>query len=271
MSFFEAMKAVILAGGLGTRLSEVTHSIPKPMVEIDGKPILWHIMKKFTLHGVNDFIVCLGYKGYAIKEYFLNYFYHNSDITISCRHGVSDIKVHSGPTEDWKVTLVDTGLASETAERLTKVSNFIDDQPFFFTYGDSLTDANLNKIIDCQLSTGSDISFLSVRPPGRFGALVLDDSLESLQSDSSQLIGFQEKPQEGSGWINGGYFFLKPQILDCITSEDKSWEIDFLPRIINTHKISVLKHNGFWHPMDTLRDNRYLNDLCKSNNPPWLT
>ena len=147
-------------------------------------------------------------------------------------------------TEDWKVTLVDTGLASETAERLTKVSNFIDDQPFFFTYGDSLTDANLNKIIDCQLSTGSDITFLSVRPPGRFGALVLDDSLESLQSDSSQLIGFQEKPQEGSGWTMA-VILSQASNFRCITSEDKSWEIDFLPRIINTHKISVLKHNGF--------------------------
>ena len=265
------MQAVILAGGLGTRLSEVTHSIPKPMVEVGGKPILWHIMKKFAIHGINDFIICLGYKGYAIKEYFLNYFYHNSDITVSCKNGLSNIKVHSGPTEDWKVTLVDTGLSSETAERLSRVADYIDDQPFFFTYGDSVTNADLAQIINSQKKTNSDIAFLSVRPPGRFGALVFNEFDNSNDSEFSLLQGFQEKPQEGSGWINGGYFLLKPSILKCIKSSDQSWEIDVLPRLVRSHKIYALKHNGFWHPMDTLRDNRYLNSLCQGEvSPPWL-
>ena len=252
------MKAVILAGGLGTRLSEETYLKPKPMVEIGGKPILWHIMKIYSFYGINDFIICCGYKGYLIKEYFANYFIHTCDITIDMSD--NSIDVHQKKTEPWKVTIVDTGEKSDTAGRLKRVVKYIDDEVFCFTYGDGLSDVNIKKLIEDHISMDLDATLTAVKPPGRFG---------SLSIDKKKVIKFQEKPDGDNAWINGGFFVINKKVLDLILSDSSSWEIDILPILAEKSQLNSFMHEGFWQPMDTLRDKQSLEELWKRNKAPW--
>ena len=253
------MKAVILAGGFGTRLSEETHLKPKPMVEIGGKPILWHIMKTYSFHGINDFIICCGYKGYVIKEYFANYFLHMSDVTF--HFGDSNrVELHSQKAEPWSVTLVDTGENSMTGGRLARVKDYLDDDSFCFTYGDGVADIDISSSIRFHRSNKSLATLVAVQPPGRYGALDLSDT---------QVNQFQEKPGGDNSWINGGFFVVEPSVLSLIKDDSCSWEADVLPLLAAQNELSAYLHDGFWQPMDTLRDKRQLEELWSAGKAPW--
>lgn len=252
------MKAVILAGGLGTRISEETHLKPKPMIEIGGKPILWHIMKTYSAFGINDFIICLGYKGYLIKEYFANYYLHTSDVTFDMRD--NSMKVHQNASEPWKITLVDTGEVTMTGGRLKRISPYLDDEDFCFTYGDGLTNANLEKLIELHRSKNTLATVTAVQQPGRFGSLNLSgDKIDS----------FVEKPQGDGSWINGGYFVLSPNVLDYVDDDNTVWEAEPLQKLAADGELTAYLHQGFWHPMDTLRDQVHLEELWKNGDAPW--
>tara|TARA_B100000780_G_C21110411_1_gene448706 strand:+ start:1474 stop:2247 length:774 start_codon:yes stop_codon:yes gene_type:complete len=253
------MKAVILAGGLGTRLTEETSIKPKPMVEIGGKPILWHIMKMYSSHGINDFVICCGYKGYIIKEYFSNYFLHQSDITFSMKNNTTE--VHEERAEPWTVTLVDTGDNSMTGGRLARVFEYIkDEESFCFTYGDGLSDVNISKLIDFHRGHGRDATLTAAYPPGRFGALDIQNN---------QVINFREKPKGDGALINGGFFILSPKVLQRISGDDCSWEQEPLKSLALDGKLMAYIHDGFWQPMDTLRDKMYLEELWQTKKAPW--
>ncbi|MBT4389912.1 MAG: glucose-1-phosphate cytidylyltransferase [Nitrospina sp.] len=252
------MKAVILAGGLGTRLNEETDTKPKPMVEIGGKPILWHIMKIYSAHGVSDFIICLGYKGYAIKEYFANYFLHVSNVTFDLAK--NDMVVHQHNAESWKVTLVDTGDSAMTGGRLKNVRSYLDNEDFCFTYGDGLGDIDIGELIKLHKSEGTLATLTAVQPPGRFGAI---------KTDKNKIIGFQEKPEGDGGWVNGGFFILSPKVIDYIADETTVWEASPMEKLAENGELSAYFHHGFWQPMDTLREKKYLEDLWKSDKAPW--
>lgn len=255
------MKAVILAGGYGTRLSEETVMRPKPMVEIGGQPILWHIMKLYSYYGINEFVICLGYKGYIIKEYFANYFLHQSDVTFDMEKNL--MKIHNNHSEPWKVTLVDTGEDTMTGGRLKKVREYVGEEAFCFTYGDGVSNINIRELIDfhnIQKSKGSIATLTAVNPPGKYGALELN--LDNVSS-------FKEKPQGEDSWINGGYFVLEPEIFDYIEGDATSWESEPLEKIANEKKLSAFRHCDFWLPMDTLRDKLRLEDLWENKSAPW--
>ena len=255
------MKAVILAGGLGTRISEETHLKPKPMIEIGGKPILWHIMKIYAAHGVNDFVICCGYKGYLIKEYFANYFLHMSDVTFDMAH--NRMHVHNNNAEPWRVTLVDTGDDSMTGGRLRRVKDHVKDERFFcFTYGDGVGDIDIARTLAFHKEHGKLATMTATQPPGRFGALGLDgDAIRS----------FQEKPSGYGGWINGGFFVLSPKVIDYVDDDASVWERDPLERLAAEGELMAYKHRGFWQPMDTLRDKQHLEALWESGKAPWKT
>lgn len=254
------MKVVILAGGFGTRLSEETHLRPKPMVEIGGKPILWHIMKSFSMYGFNEFIICCGYKGYIIKEYFANYLLHNSDVTIDL--GTRSIDVHSHKAEPWKVTLIDTGEEALTAERLKRVFPYLkDEESFFFTYGDGLCDVNLTKLAKFHQKHGKKASVTVVRPPGRFGSVAIESC--------GKVNSFEEKPPGDGGYINGGFFVLSREVFDFLPEENSSWESTPIYNLVDRKQLMAFKHDGFWSAMDTLREKNYLDNLWNSNKAPW--
>jgi len=253
------MKAVILAGGLGTRLSEETISKPKPMVEIGGKPILWHIMKTYSHFGINDFIICCGYKGFIIKEYFQNYFLHQSDVTFNMTE--NKMIVHKERVEPWKITLIDTGDDSMTGGRLKRVAPFLcDEECFCFTYGDGLSDINIKSLIEFHKAHGKEATLTSVFPPGRFGALEIEDSI---------VKQFQEKPRGDGALINGGYFVLSPKVFNRIKDDSTIWEQEPLKGLAKDNQLMAYKHSGFWQPMDTLRDKIYLENLLESKKAPW--
>lgn len=253
------MKAVILAGGLGTRISEELHLKPKPMIEIGGKPILWHIMKIYSSHGVNDFVICCGYKGYIIKEYFANYFLHMSDVTFDMAR--NHMEVHQQYVEPWRVTLVDTGDHSMTGGRLKRVAGHLrNEEAFCFTYGDGVADIDISAQIAFHRAHGKLATVTAVQPPGRYGALDLD---------GPSVGGFIEKPQGDGGWINGGYFVLSPRVLDLIDGDDTSWETEPLRKLASAGEFQAFQHHGFWQPMDTLRDKTVLEDLWGSGKAPW--
>ena len=253
------MKAVILAGGLGTRISEETHLRPKPMIEIGGRPILWHILKLYYAYGVNDFIICCGYKGYVIKEYFANYFLHMSDVTFDMVS--NEMVVHQRKAEPWKVTLVDTGENSLTGGRLKRIKTFIENEnAFCFTYGDGLANINIEELIACHQSHGKLATVTAVVPPGRYGALQLEDS---------KVSGFTEKPPGDGGLINGGFFVLSPRCLDFIGGDMDSWEGEPLTELSEKGELMAFEHRGFWQPMDTLRDKNHLEELWQSGQAPW--
>lgn len=254
------MKAVILAGGLGTRLSEETETRPKPMVEIGGKPILWHIMKIYAGYGVKEFIICLGYKGYQIKEYFINYYRHNASLTVNTTN--SDVKIHQPPTEDWQVTLVDTGYDTMTGGRLKRIAPHLDDEDFFLTYGDGVADIDINALAQTHRQSGRLATITAVSPPGRFGALKINNGA---------VEGFEEKPRGDGGKINGGFFVLSPKVIDYIEDDSTIWEQDPLNGLVRDGQLTCHTHDGFWHPMDTLRDKKYLEDLWSNGTPPWKT
>ena len=254
------MKAVILAGGLGTRLFEETDLRPKPMVEIGGKPILWHIMKTYSAHGVNDFIICCGYKGYLIKEYFANYFLHMSDVTFSIKDNA--MEVHDNKAEPWRVTLVDTGENTLTGGRLKRVQSYVEkEESFCFTYGDGVGDVDITALIQFHQKHGKQATLTATRPPGRYGALDF--------GASDRVERFQEKPQGDGSWINGGYFVLHPSVLDRIVDDATSWESEPLAGLASEGQLSAFKHEGFWQPMDTLREKNYLNELWSAGQAPW--
>ena len=255
------MKAVILAGGLGTRLSEETDLKPKPMVEIGGMPILWHIMKMYSNHGINDFIICCGYKGYVIKEYFANYFLHQSDVTFSMK--VNSIKVHKKRVDPWNITLVDTGDDSMTGGRLGRVAEYLkDEKDFCFTYGDGVADVDISELIKFHKQHPKDATLTAVYPPGRFGALDIKDN---------QVIQFKEKPRGDGALINGGFFVLSSKVLDRLTGDSCVWEESPLKGLAADNNLMAYIHEGFWHPMDTMRDKQYLQELWYENNAPWKT
>jgi glucose-1-phosphate cytidylyltransferase len=255
------MKAVILAGGLGTRISEETHLKPKPMIEIGGHPILWHIMKSYSAHGVNDFVICCGYKGYLIKEYFANYFLHMSDVTFDLQNNA--MEVHERHAEPWKVTLVDTGADTMTGGRLKRVARYVQgEEAFCFTYGDGVSDLDISASIAFHRAHGKLATVTAVLPPGRYGAL---------QREGDLVAGFTEKPRGDGGWINGGYFVLSPQVLDFITDDDTSWEAEPLNALAQDLQLMSFEHAGFWQPMDTLREKNLLEDLWQSGTAPWRT
>ena len=253
------MQAVILAGGLGSRLSEETSIKPKPMVEIGGKPILWHILKIYSNFGINEFIICCGYKGYFIKEYFSNYFLHNSDVTIDIQK--NDLEIHTKNSEPWKITLIDTGEETMTGGRLKRVENYIKDDVFCFTYGDGLADINISKIIDFHKSKNKLATLLAVQPPGRFGSLEI--------SNDGCVQSFQEKLLGDGGWINGGFFVLNKKVIDLVKNDLIVWEQEPLKILSEQNELNAFKHYGFWHPMDTLRDKKYLENLWLTKKAPW--
>lgn len=255
------MKAVILAGGLGTRFSEETSLRPKPMIEIGGKPILWHIMKMYSNHGVNDFIICCGYKGYMIKEYFANYFLHTSDITVDMRE--NKVEVHERRAEPWTVTLVDTGEASMTGGRIKRVQRYLDpEEPFLLTYGDGVSDVDIAATIRFHAEHGRMATLTATYPPGRFGAVDIVDG---------QVHAFTEKPQGDGGMINGGFFVLSPKVLDYIAEDATIWEQEPLKRLAAEGQLMAFPHEGFWQPMDTLRDKINLESLWDAGAAPWKT
>jgi glucose-1-phosphate cytidylyltransferase len=252
------MKAVILAGGLGTRLSEETNLKPKPMVEIGGRPILWHIMKIYSSHGIHDFIICVGYKGYVIKEYFANYFLHMSDVTFDMKE--NSMEVHQRHAEPWKVTIVDTGDDTLTGGRLKRVASYLTDEDFCFTYGDGVADVDIGSLVDAHRRSGYPATLTAVQPPGRYGALELEgDAVEA----------FLEKPEGDGGWINGGYFVLNRSVLPMIKNDQSSWEADVLPVLAAQKQLGAHFHHGFWQPMDTLREKNLLEKLWESEKAPW--
>ena len=253
------MKAVILAGGLGTRISEETHLRPKPMIEIGGKPILWHIMKSYSAHGVNDFVICCGYKGYIIKEYFANYFLHMSDVTFDMVH--NRMEVHEQKAEPWRVTLVDTGEDTMTGGRLRRLKEYLkDEEAFCFTYGDGVANVDIAASIAFHKAHGKLATVTAVLPPGRFGALA---------REGDAVRGFIEKPRGDGGWINGGFFVLSPKVIDYISADSTSWELEPMARLAAENQLHAFEHNGFWQPMDTLREKNLLEDLWASGEAPW--
>lgn len=253
------MKAVLLAGGLGTRISEETHLKPKPMIEIGGKPILWHIMKLYSAHGINEFIICCGYKGYVIKEYFANYFLHMSDVTFDMVK--NEMQVHQRKAEPWKVTLVDTGEETLTGGRLKRVAEYLkDEEAFCFTYGDGVADVNITELITFHRQHQKQATVTAVQPPGRYGALKIHDG---------QVKGFAEKPKGDGGWINGGFFVLSPKVLQTIRNDQTSWEGEPLTELARAGELMSYQHAGFWQPMDTLREKNYLEDLWLHGKAPW--
>ncbi|MGF1570178.1 MAG: glucose-1-phosphate cytidylyltransferase [Nodosilinea sp.] len=254
------MKAVIFAGGLGTRLSEETSIKPKPMVEVGNRPILWHIMKIYSAHGINDFIICCGYKGYVIKEYFANYFLHMSDVTFDLRF--NQMNVHAGNAEPWKITLIDTGETTMTGGRLKRVREHIGSETFCLTYGDGVSDVNVTELVKFHKEQKSLATLTAVQPPGRFGAIALSE-------EQTQISSFQEKPEGDGAWINGGYFVLEPQVIDFVEGDETVWEQEPLKKLANLGQLSAYKHAGFWQPMDTLRDKNKLEDLWAENKAPW--
>ena len=253
------MKTVLLAGGLGTRLAEETTILPKPMVEIGGRPILWHIMSVFATQGFDEFVVALGYKGEIVKDYFLEFRAKNSDITV--RVGSGDVTLHSPPAADWTVHLIDTGPVTQTGGRIKRAGNWLgEDQTFLLTYGDGLADVDVNALVAFHRSHGRLATVTAVRPPGRFG---------SLQLTGNSVSAFAEKPQAGEGWINGGFFVLERQVLDLIAGDDTFWEIEPLETLASRGELMAFRHEGFWQPMDTLRDKRHLEELWLSGRAPW--
>ena len=251
------MKAVILAGGMGTRISEESHLRPKPMIEIGGKPILWHIMKLYSAGGVHDFVICCGYLGYVIKSYFANYQLHVSDVTFDVAR--NQMQIHQNGAEQWKVTLVDTGTETMTGGRLKRVRQFLDDEEFFLTYGDGVADIDMRALLEFHRRQNVLATVTSVRPPGRFGALV---------TEGNKVLSFQEKP-EGNGWINGGFLVLSPAVIDYIEGDHTVWEGEPLERLAREGQLAAYTHEGFWHPMDTLRDKNQLEALWSSGKAPW--
>jgi glucose-1-phosphate cytidylyltransferase len=255
------MKAVIFAGGYGTRISEESGVRPKPMVEIGHKPILWHILKIYSHYGINDFVICCGYKSYVIKEYFSNYFLHSADVTFDMRF--NKMEVHNAFSEPWKITLVDTGEDTMTGGRLKRVKQYIGDEAFCLTYGDGVSDVDISKLIAFHKAQGTKATLTAVQQPGRFGAFTLG-------SQDVKVSNFQEKPLTGeSPWINGGFFVCEPSVIDLIKDDTTTWEREPLEVLASSGNLSAFKHSGFWHPMDTLRDKHYLEDLWKSGKAPW--
>lgn len=252
------MKVVILAGGFGTRLSEETRSIPKPMVEIGGKPMLWHIMKIYSHYGFNDFIICLGYKGYVIKDYFSNYFKHNSDLTINLR--TNEMEIHGNRSEPWKVTLVDTGLHTQTGGRIKRVANYIGNETFMATYGDGVGNIDVKELVNFHKKHGKIATLTGVHPEGRFGALSLDDD---------KVVSFGEKKDNVDAWINGGFFVLNPDVMDYIKGDEMPFEKYPLEQLSKENQLIVYKHKGFWKPMDKLSDKMKLEKMWSSGNAPW--
>ena len=253
------MKAVILAGGLGTRISEESHLKPKPMIEIGGKPILWHIMKIYSHYGINDFVICLGYKGYIIKEYFANYFLHMSDVTFDMQN--NKMEVHQRNAEPWRVTLVDTGDETMTGGRLKRVAPYVkDEEAFCFTYGDGVANVHIPSLLAFHHQHCKRATVTAVQPPGRYGALSMD---------GSSVRGFIEKPQGDGGWVNGGFFVLSPSCLEVIVDNKSSWEEESLSHLAVQGELMAYEHGGFWQPMDTLRDKNYLEDVWQSGRAPW--
>lgn len=256
------MKAVILAGGLGTRISEETHLKPKPMIEIGGRPILWHIMKIYSSFGINDFIVCAGYKGYVIKEYFSNYFLHMSDVTFDMANNT--VEVHHKKAEPWRVTVVDTGEQTMTGGRIKRVASFVGDETFCLTYGDGVADVDIRALIDFHRACGALATLTAVQPPGRYGALSFS------KQDSNMISDFQEKPVGDGAWINGGFFVLEPAVMEYIQEGDETvWERSPLSKLAASGNLSAYRHSGFWLPMDTLRDRNELQKLWESGDAPW--
>ena len=252
------MKAVILAGGFGTRITEESITRPKPMVEIGGRPILWHLMKLYSSFGVNDFVICCGYKGYVIKEYFSNYFLHMSDVTFCMKDG--SMQVHEKKAEPWKVTLVDTGEKTQTGGRLKRVRSYLGDEDFCFTYGDGLADVNVTHLVEFHKAQRKAATMTAVRPPGRFG---------SIDIQGSSITRFIEKPRGDGAWINGGFFILNPSVIDRIQDDDMSWESYPLESLSSDGQLNAYKHEGFWQPMDTLRDKQMLEGLWSEGKAPW--
>jgi glucose-1-phosphate cytidylyltransferase len=252
------MKAVILAGGLGSRISEETVVRPKPMVEIGGRPILWHIMKIYSTHGINDFIVCLGYKGYLIKEYFANYFLHMSDVTLDLT--TNRMEVHQNTAEPWRITLIDTGDHSQTGGRIKRIAKYVEGESFCMTYGDGLADVDIGALVAFHRRDARIATVTAVQPPGRFGAL---------EMDGQQVRGFIEKPQGDGGWINGGFFVLTPAVFDYIEGDHTLWEQEPLQQLAKDGQLGAYMHTGFWQPMDTMRHRQILEELWASGSPPW--
>ena len=252
------MKAVILAGGLGTRISEETSSKPKPLIDIGGMPILWHIMKIYSSYGINDFVICCGYKGYMIKEYFANYSLHMSDVTFDMKN--SSMEVHHKSVEPWKVTLVDTGLNTMTGGRLGRVKKYVDDDTFCFTYGDGVADINISDLIKFHKNMKKTATITAVQPPGRFG---------TLEIENDDVLKFKEKPAGDGNWINGGFFVLEPSVFDYIKGDSTVWEREPLEKLSHDGLLSAYKHKGFWHAVDTLRDKNYLEELLTSGKADW--
>jgi len=252
------MKAVILAGGLGTRISEESHLKPKPMIEIGGKPILWHLMKIYSAHGINDFVICCGYKGYVIKEYFANYFLHNSNITFDLKN--NQMKIHDNSSEPWSVTVVDTGDNTMTGGRLKRVQSYVGNEDFCFTYGDGLSDINISELLKFHKSQGRLATVTATQPPGRFGAL---------QLEKGRVSHFLEKPIGDGNFINGGFFVLSPKVFDYIEDDATVWERAPMEGLAYENQMSAFVHQGFWQPMDTLRDKTVLEELWSSGKAPW--
>jgi len=255
------MKAVILAGGLGTRIAEESDTKPKPMVEIGGRPLLWHIMKIYAHHGIKDFVVCLGYKGYVIKEFFFNYYRHMSDMSIDLRNG--DHQILNSQAEDWRITLVDTGAETMTGGRLKRIAKYLDNETFCLTYGDGLSDVNIGAEVEFHKRHGKLATVLAVQPPGRFGVLNIDAN--------QKVSSFEEKPSDEIGWINGGFFVLEPKAIDYVADDTTSWERAPLMNIARDGELAGFQHHGFWQPCDTLRDKRELEALWHSGKAPWRT
>ena len=252
------MKAVILAGGLGSRISEETQLKPKPMVEIGGKPILWHIMKTYSHYGINEFVICLGYKGYVIKEYFQNYFLHMSDVTFDVKN--NEMEVHRKSVEPWKITLVDTGIDTMTGGRLKKIKEYVNNETFCFTYGDGLANISITDLIEFHKKNNTIATVTAVQPPARFGALELNEN---------KVVCFKEKPTGDGNWINGGYFVLEPDVFNYLECDSTVWEKEPLQKLANENQLSAYKNKNFWQPMDTLRDKKKLNELWDAGNAPW--
>lgn len=254
------MKVVLLAGGLGTRLSEATNLIPKPMVEIGGKPILWHIMKYYNQFGFNEFIICCGYKQYVIKEYFANYFTHNCDITVDLSN--NSLEVLDNHSENWKVTMVDTGLNTMTGGRINRIKKYVGNEPFLLNYGDGLSDVNILDTIEKHKKSGKVLSMMAYQPSGKLGVLEIDEADDSV-------LSFKEKPDQGGAWINAGFFVCEPQLFDFLGDDTEMFERQPMERIMAAKQLHAFKHAGFWKAMDTLRDNKELNDLWNAGNAPW--
>lgn len=254
------MKAVILAGGLGTRLSEETAIRPKPMVEVGGMPILWHIMKSYSAHGIHEFIICCGYKGHLIKEYFSNYFLYHSDMTFDLKENT--MSVHHSSAEPWRVSCVDTGEGSLTGGRLRRVRDYIGEEAFCFTYGDGVGDVDIKSLVAFHMANGTKATMTAVQPPGRFGAF-------SLSKGETVVSSFREKPTGGSAYVNGGYFVLEPSVIDYIDGDDTTWELEPMERLASERQLAAFRHDGFWQPMDTLRDKMQLEELWASGRAPW--